>query len=132
MAHVTFIHGIGNKPPQSPLLKNWKDALGDADGIELDSLGVPCSMVYWADLMYAAPAEPGVASESLEALEQAGVEEVDMSWLADAGPEETAMVAGIAAKTGLTELAGLPARPAQSNLPVTSNVSRCPDFSKFA
>jgi hypothetical protein len=123
MAHITFIHGIGNKPAQDPLLRSWKEALGDADGIELDNLSVSCSMVYWADLMYPAPAEPKVAYETFEAFEQAGVEEVDMSWLADADAEETAMVAGIAAKTGLTELAGLPAREVE--LP-PSNLERIP------
>lgn len=110
MPHITFIHGIGNKPSQDYLLRSWKEALGDVDGVELGALGVSSSMVYWADLLYVSPAEPKDAHESLEALEQGGVEEVDMSWLADADSEETAMIAGIAAKTGFTELAGVPAR----------------------
>lgn len=106
MTHVTFVHGISNKPPQDQLLRSWKEALGDSDGIELDRLGVSSSMVYWADLLYERPAVPSTAYESLEAYERAGLEEVDMGWLAEASPQEAALVAGIAARTGLTDLAG--------------------------
>jgi hypothetical protein len=39
MAHVTFIHGIANKPPRDVLLRSWITALGDGDGPELGVLG---------------------------------------------------------------------------------------------
>jgi hypothetical protein len=56
MAHVTFIHGIANKPPADDLLAIWRRALAEAaDPIALGDLGISSSMVYWADLMYAHP-----------------------------------------------------------------------------
>ena len=30
MPHVTFIHGIANKPPADDLLRIWREALADA------------------------------------------------------------------------------------------------------
>jgi hypothetical protein len=52
MAHVTFIHGISNKPPADELLRIWRDALGNAaDPLPLGDLGVTSTMVYWADLL---------------------------------------------------------------------------------
>lgn len=56
MPHVTFIHGISNKPPAEELLKIWRDALevdqlGNNDGVSLGAIGVTSSMVYWADVL---------------------------------------------------------------------------------
>ncbi len=65
MAHVTFIHGIANKPPQDLLLDIWIDALASDGGLDLDSEGVSSTMVYWADVMYASPAGSESAQESL-------------------------------------------------------------------
>jgi predicted alpha/beta hydrolase family esterase len=98
MAHVTFIHGIGNKPPADALLSAWLTSLSDNDGLELPADGVSSSMAYWADFMYAAPLPPSRAAESLEAVEQQGIEDVDMDWLAKADGQEQALVAGLAAK----------------------------------
>ena len=39
MAHITFIHGIANKPAPDELLRQWQIALLDNDGINLDALG---------------------------------------------------------------------------------------------
>jgi len=63
MAHVTFIHGISNKPEADELLKIWRRALADTgdDPLALGSLGVSSSLVYWADVMYAAP-DPDVSA----------------------------------------------------------------------
>jgi hypothetical protein len=104
MAHVTFIHGIANKPPRDVLLRSWITALGDGDGPELDALGVTSSMVYWANFLYPEPTAPEAAYETAEAMERAGVEDVDMDWARHASGEEAAMVAGLAAKIGFTEL----------------------------
>jgi len=53
MAHVTFIHGIANKPPAEDLLRIWNRALADAaEPVALGDAGVTTSMVYWADLLY--------------------------------------------------------------------------------
>ena len=30
MAHVTFIHGMANKPPPADLLRIWRNTLADA------------------------------------------------------------------------------------------------------
>lgn len=62
MAHVTFIHGIANKPPPADLLRIWREALANAaDPLALGDLGVTTSLVYWADLMYEEP-DPDVAA----------------------------------------------------------------------
>jgi hypothetical protein len=74
MAHVTFIHGIANKPPCDVLLRSWTTALGDGDGPELDALGVTSSMVYWANFLYREPTAAEAAYETAEAIERAGVE----------------------------------------------------------
>ena len=50
MPHVTFVHGIGNKPPAEQLRGIWRGALA-ANGLDLDARGVSSSMVYWADLL---------------------------------------------------------------------------------
>jgi len=56
MPHVTFIHGIANKPPPADLLTIWRRALADApEPCPLNSLGVTSSQVYWADLLNEKP-----------------------------------------------------------------------------
>src|SRR5690349_6645235 len=106
MAHVTFIHGIANKPPRDVLLRGWIAALGDGDGPELDALGVSSSMVYWANFLYSEPTAAEAADETAEAMERVGVEDVDMDWALHAQGQEAAMVAGLAVKVGFSELAG--------------------------
>ena len=72
MAHVTFIHGISNKPPVEDLLHLWRSAISNGSAeLNLGSSGVTTSMVYWADVLYAEPWESadfesaqGVATES--------------------------------------------------------------------
>lgn len=63
MPHITFIHGISNKPAPQPLVDLWCRSLADATGLDLGAEGVSCSMVYWADVMYAAPLGGGAAEE---------------------------------------------------------------------
>ena len=56
MPHVTFIHGISNKPPAEDLLRIWRETLAStAAPLPLGDLGVTTSLVYWADLLYDAP-----------------------------------------------------------------------------
>jgi len=64
MPHVTFIHGIANKPPHDQLAALWLRGLADGTGLDLGAEGVTSSMVYWADVMYAEPAAEGAAEES--------------------------------------------------------------------
>lgn len=110
MAHVTFIHGIANKPSAEVLLEQRRVALLDNDGVDLDEMGVTSSMVYWADLLYSQPLPEAVA-RSREALEVDGAvagEDTDMSWLADVDPDEAAFVAAMGAKVGLANVAAAP------------------------
>ena len=64
MPHITFIHGIANKPPQDGLLKFWRNALAQDSGINLGAHGISSSMVYWADVMHATPLEEETSYES--------------------------------------------------------------------
>lgn len=57
--HVTFIHGLANKPAPNELARIWLSALaapvnGDP-GFDLGAVGVSSSFVYWADLFYDHP-----------------------------------------------------------------------------
>ena len=66
MAHVTFIHGIANKPPPADLLRIWRETLANAaDPLPLGDLGVTTELVYWADLMYEKPDDNVAAHEGV-------------------------------------------------------------------
>ena len=58
MPHVTFVHGLANKPPQDALLETWLGALKGrfGGGLDLAGAGVTSEMVYWADVLYPKPA----------------------------------------------------------------------------
>jgi len=119
MAHVTFIHGIANKPPAGPLLDLWLDRLAAA-GLDLAAAGVSSAMVYWADVFYDRPLE---SFSNPEALEAAGVEPVSMDWREGEGaPGERAWTTALAAKL----LAALAAQEAATSEPVRG-VSGHPD-----
>ena len=66
MPHVTFIHGIANKPAADDLLAIWRRALADGpQPLPLGDLGVTSSLVYWADLMYEKPDDDLAAHEGM-------------------------------------------------------------------
>jgi hypothetical protein len=100
VAHVTFIHGISNKPPADDLLRIWQRALADAaDPLSLGDQGITSSMVYWADLMYAAPVEDltafeGVLENTAEAIDGAG----DATIPTPKNPDEAAFLNGLRAQ----------------------------------
>ena len=98
MAHITFIHGIANKPAPDALLKLWKRSLSQGGGVDLATAGVTSSMVYWADVMYPEPLKEEAAQESLEAVEALGADPVDMSWQDAEGGEDKIWAAQLAAK----------------------------------
>lgn len=120
MPHVTFIHGISNKPPVGDLLRVWRDALADAtEPLPLGDYGVTSSMVYWADLLYEKPEEDlsayeGVLENSAEAIDGGGGALPPQPGTA----EEAAFIEGLRAKmTTLSdteiETAAPPPVPAQ-------------------
>lgn len=55
MPHVTFVHGLSNKPEPNTLLSIWNRALSSAGGLDLTADGVTYSMLYWADVLYPSP-----------------------------------------------------------------------------
>ena len=133
LAHITFIHGIANKPAKDALLEQWRVALLDNEGVDLEAMGVTSSMVYWADLLYAEPM-PEAAARSPESLELDGAldaEDTDMTWLLDVGPDEAAFVASVGAKLGMAEVAATPGGAADvidENSPLESIL--LPEFMK--
>ena len=91
MPHVTFIHGIANKPPKDKLLENWEAHLAQG-GLDLPTEGVTTSMVYWADVMYAEPAAPDADFESVDEGIGTAASDEDLQWIDDLPPEEKAFV----------------------------------------
>lgn len=100
MAHVTFIHGISNKPPADDLLRIWREALASAaEAVPLGDLGVTSAMIYWADLLYEKAEEDlsayeGVLENTAEAIDGAGHAPPPVPRT----PEETAFIEGLRAK----------------------------------
>jgi hypothetical protein len=63
MAHVTFIHGIANKPPGPKLLDLWIAALkAGSEPLDLKAHNITSDLVYWADVLYPEPLEESVES----------------------------------------------------------------------
>jgi len=99
MAHITFVHGIGNKPVAEELERVWKRALADADGIDLGAEGVTTGVVYWADVMYESPSAAAGSHESADTAMGADEPEVDVDLVASQlGDEEAAWFAGLRGK----------------------------------
>ena len=100
MPHITFIHGISNKPPARDLLRLWRAAVGDGtDGLSLGDLGITSDVVYWADLLYEAPdddlaAYEGVLENSPAAIDAGG----DVAAVRPQSAEEEAFLIGLRAK----------------------------------
>lgn len=103
MAHITFIHGILNKPPADELLQSWRDALARAGGLDLGAMEITSSMVYWADVLYASPTNAdleGVLEGMTEGpVDLEGLEEgID---LRPEGADEKAFVESLGRRFGL-------------------------------
>ena len=99
MAHVTFIHGIGNKPAEDALLDRWERSLADGDGIDLGTRGITSKMVYWADVLYPEPAEESYESTSDVPTEE--VSEVDLDYRKTLDGHELAWVDRFAEDLGV-------------------------------
>jgi hypothetical protein len=107
MAHITFIHGISNKPEREALRNLWLRALAREDGLDCDLDGITSSMVYWADVMYASPdttveAFEGTGNDELEAQRDAapGVDAAEPAWRSQLPAEESEFVEAMADRLG--------------------------------
>jgi hypothetical protein len=89
MPHVTFVHGLSNKPEAKRLHGIWLRALAAGGGLDLPGEGVTTSMCYWADVLYEKPDD----AEEAAAFENAHGEEAA---LAHADGEDVAATEGIA------------------------------------
>lgn len=109
MAHITFIHGIANKPDSEALLRIWLQALARNDGPDLGSEGISASMVYWADVMYAAPLiddgrYESVTDDDFESIRQDGITpEQAEDWREELPPDEAAQIDALARHLGADE-----------------------------
>jgi hypothetical protein len=127
MPHVTFVHGIANKPEAKELLRIWEHALktGGSDTLNLGAQGVTTSLIYWADVLYAAPdpdlaAHEGVLENRAEAIDGGGDAVIPVG----TSPESAAFIAAMRAQlTSLTnaELEGEPPPP-----PAAKGLERVP------
>lgn len=122
MAHVTFIHGIANKPRPEELLRILRNALADGpDPLPLGELGVTSSSVYWADLLYAEPLED---VSQFEARIEGREEDVELSASSGTelpetrGAEEARFVEALLAKTSMTSFAELVADETLERVPL--------------
>jgi predicted alpha/beta hydrolase family esterase len=102
MPHVTFVHGISNKPPKQDLLRNWEDALAEG-GLDLGSKGVTTSMVYWADVMYAEPESVDAQFESVEEGLGTADQDEDLAWTDKLEGDEDAFVKSMRGKLRFDE-----------------------------
>jgi predicted alpha/beta hydrolase family esterase len=128
MPHVTFIHGIANKPPHDQLLDLWIRSLADSTGLDLGAEGVTSSMVYWADVMYPAPlaadeAEAeSAADEAVAEGKEPGSSDLDVE---DMDASEAAWTASLAAKLAVP-LAVSEVAAAVTPSPVAETLERIP------
>ncbi len=126
MPHVTFIHGIANKPPTDKLLDLWHRSLAESDGLDLGTEGVTSSMVYWADVVYPEPLketteESATDESSAEAVSpespDLGVEDMDAEeklWVAELA---TKLAVPLAAEEAI-EAAPTPVREQLERIPL--------------
>lgn len=143
MAHVTFIHGIGQKPAPDALIGLWRKALtrrlgpaapgtaGADDGLDLGSEGVYTSLIYWTDVLYEKPDPDAAAYESTNELEALGS---DLSGIDETiGLEQAkdpAWLARLTARLVLQDPTLVPSRSSRwcrhPAVTASVSVSRCP------
>ena len=97
MPHVTFIHGIANKPTKDKLLENWEAEI-TYGGLDLAAEGVTTSMVYWADMLYASPLSSSQNFESVEAGLGTSEDDEKMDWVEGLPDNEKAFVEAFSKK----------------------------------
>ncbi len=98
MPHVTFIHGIANKPAPDVLLRIWRESLARDEGLDLGAEGVTSSMVSWADVMYKAPQAEMAEHESNDSVVAKTDPDVEMAWQGELEGDEKSWADGLAEK----------------------------------
>jgi hypothetical protein len=129
MAHVTFIHGIANKPPKDQLLDLWLRSLADGAGLDLGTEGVTSSMVYWADVMYKDPlkeTETESAESDAAAVQKEETPEVNVDIVNTGELAWTTSLAAKLAVTVATDTAAGAAAAALTPTPVKETLERIP------
>ncbi len=122
MPHVTFIHGIANKPARDKLIDTWIRALAHDGGLDLGAEGVTSTLVYWADVMYESPLDDEPAYESSELSESLDLAlrqhdpALEMSWLDAVEGEEAAWVESMATKFNYNALVDEQVAPPESEI----------------
>lgn len=117
MAHLTFIHGISNKPAAEELHRIWRGALLNASSpLDLDAEGVTSEMVYWADVLYAEPMPEGELESAADTLEisVSDTEEVAIPTAGD--PLERAWIEAMSDRIGVDPKTGEMLEGDNSNL----------------
>jgi hypothetical protein len=140
MPHITFIHGISNKPEEKKLKKIWLDSLandllGNDDAIDLGASGVTTSMIYWADVLYDKPIEEGVfesgfSYESMESVAEEKGSDPDMSWRESLSGAEKEKVDALAAKFSFDVLVNDDFAPSEAEIARTLERIPLPWFVK--
>jgi hypothetical protein len=139
MPHITFIHGISNKPEENKLKKIWLDALSsdllnNGDGIDLGAVGVTTSMIYWADVLYDKPEEilqESVSNfESVEEVAGKSIVDPDMSWREELKGEEKEFTDSLAAKLSFDVLVNDDFQPSEEDIARTLERIPLPWFVK--
>ena len=127
MPHVTFFHGIQNKPPAEALHQRWLRDLATG-GFDLGGEGVTSAMVYWADVLYGAPLNPLAPTTESTADTNVADTDGDLPGAPFASAEERAFVEGLSAKLDLAaddaRPPGPPADPALERVPLPWWVKR--------
>jgi hypothetical protein len=129
MPSVTFVHGMCNKPAADRLLELWLRALAQDDGLNLAAKGVPCRMVYWADVLYAVPDQDRSGHESTDESVRAGAGP-DPVWRESLPPDERRWLEDLERQTNRGPSAGPPpqdpetGRDTQERVPLPWAVKR--------
>lgn len=110
MAHVTFIHGVANKPAEADLLRIWRGALKKAAvPLDLSAEGISSEMVYWADVLHASPIPTSEYQNGDEAVVSEANDEYEESLapIEFSGPDDAEWTKAMARRLGvLSEIYG--------------------------
>ena len=96
MPHVTFIHGMANKPAPDALLRLWRVSLARDQGLDLGAEGVSSKMIYWADVLYDGPQPDMAEHESNDSVIARGDADVEMTWRSHLTGDDKAWVESLA------------------------------------